>query len=388
MTKDERLATQLHYAYTNAPAVRRLFDDAGVTPADIQTIAGLKHLPVTTKDSLIEMQQQYPPFGGWLAVPLSEVGSIWLSPGPLFDTHDDFTHNNSANVLSQLDYGSDDIVINCFSYHMVPAGLLFHEGFTRCGATVIPMGPGKVDTQLHVILSLGVTGYIGTPSFLSMILDEAVRQGIRPDAIPITKAAFTGEYYPSSLRAKFENIYGIQTSQSYATADLGVIAYENYGEDGLIILDELVVELVDPKTGEVVPAGTPGEVVVTTFSQTYPLVRFGTGDMAVSIPGTNRLQGLVGRSGDAVKVRGMFVHPNQVNIAVAQFPSIVRWGAQVSREDERDYLNIQLEVDGDIDLDEVAAVIKNVIHLSVSNLETIDAVEHSSQIEDLRDWNN
>ena len=387
MSKDKRLAEQVRYAYANAPAVKRLFDEAGISPDDIQSIADLQYIPVTTKDELVYLQQANPPFGGWLAVPLSEVKTVWVSPGPLFDTHDDFSLDNSANTLASLEYGPDDIVINCFAYHMVPAGLLFHEGFTRAGATVVPMGPGKIDTQLDVIMRLGVNGYVGTPSFLGMILDAALELGIQPNEIPINKAVFTGEYYPPTLRAKFEGEFGIMTSQAYATGDIGIIAYENYGEEGLILLDELVVELVDPKTGEVVPDGTPGEVVVTTFSHTYPLLRFGTGDMAVSIPGTNRLRGLVGRTGDAVKVRGMFVHPNQVNLALSQFPNITDWTGQVTRVDERDYLYIQVVVsNGDVNVDEVQAVIKKFVQLSVNHLEITDHIQNSRQIEDTRDW--
>lgn len=386
MTKNQHLTEQLRYAYANAPAVKRLFDTAGLSPDDIQTIDDLKHIPVTTKDDLIRLQQDDPPFGGWLAVPLSEVETVWLSPGPLFDTHDDFSYDNSARLLGKLGYGSGDIVINCFAYHMVPAGLLFQEGFTRAGATIVPMGPGKIDTQLDVIMRLGVNGYVGTPSFLAMILDEAVAQGIQPADIPLNKAFFTGEYYPPSLRTKFEDEFSIRTAQVYATADIGVIAYENYDEEGLILLDELIIELVDPKTGEVVPEGTPGEVVVTSFSATYPLIRFGTGDMAVGIPGTNRLRGLVGRTGDAVKVRGMFVHPSQVNSAISQFPAIINWEAQVTRADERDYLNIQVEVNNQVNLDEVRALIKNSIHLSINHLEIVDHIENSRQIEDTRDW--
>lgn len=385
MSKDQRLAEQVQYAYAHAPAVKQLFDDAGLAPTDIQSVADLKHVPVTTKDELIRLQRENPPFGGWLAVPISEIDTIFLSPGPLYDTHDNFSLNNSAKLLTHLGYGPGDIIMNCFSYHMVPAGLLFHEGYTRAGATVIPMGPGKIDTQIDVMLSLGINGYIGTPSFLAMILDAAVEQGIT-DQLSLDKALFTGEYYSPALRVKFEDEFGLTTSQCYATGDLGVIAYENYGEEGLVLMDELIVELVDPKTGEVVPDGTPGEVVVTTFSEAYPLLRFGTGDMAVSIPGTDRLRGLVGRTGDAVKVRGMFVHPNQVNVAIAQFPAITKWGAQVTREDERDYLNLQIETTDDVNLDDVKGLIKNFIHLSVNILKIVDRVENPGQIEDTRNW--
>jgi phenylacetate-CoA ligase len=387
VTKNRQLAAQVHYAYTHAPAVRRLFDQTGLSPKDIQTVDDLRRVPITTKDMMIQYQEHDPPFGGWLAVPLHQVATIWLSPGPLFDAHDDSTHNNSAKVLSFLGYVPGDLVINCFAYHMVPAGLLFHEGLLRCGVTVLPMGPGNTQTQVEVILRLGVNGYIGTPSFLAMILDEAARQGIGPKALPLNKALMTGEYYPPSLRARFENEYGILTAQCYATADFGVIAYEVYGEEGMTWSDDLIVELLDPASGEPVLPGTPGEVVVTNFSQVYPLIRFGTGDMAIAIPETNQLRALVGRTGEAVKVRGMFVHPNQLNLALAQFPAISQWEAQVSREDSRDLLHLQIEVtDPRLDLEMVSGMVKNIVHLSINTIEIVDKVQEPRRIKDLRAW--
>lgn len=388
MDKNQRLHAHLTYAYEHAPAVKALFDEAGLTPDDIQSTADLAKLPVTSKDMLIQQQQANPPFGGWNAVPVSDIDTIFLSPGPLYDPHDDATTENAGDILRQAGFGPDDVVINAFLYHMVPAGILFHEGLVQAGATVVPIGPGNIEVHLKVMQDLGATGYVGTPSFLAMILDKAAEMGLPKEAITIQKASFSAEPYPPSLRHKFENEYGMQTGQSYATADFGTIAYQLPGQQDFHLRDDLVVELADPQTGQPVPEGTPGEVVVTNFSRVYPLVRLGTGDMAVMVPGTGRLYGLVGRSGEAVKVRGMFVHPNQLRMAVPQIEGVQQWAAVVEREDSRDVLALHLTVsdEAEIDAEQVKQLVKQAVRVTVDAVHVVETVENAGQITDRRDW--
>lgn len=380
------LNEQMAFAYEHAPAVRALFDRAGIAPDAIRDIKDLEQLPVTSKDSMMEMQQADPPFGGWNAVPITEMGAVFLSPGPLFDAHDAAMMENAGRVLQDIGFGPGDIVLNGFMYHMVPAGLLFHEGMQQAGATVVPMGPGNTDLQVQVMLALGINGYVGTPSFLSLILDKAEDMNIPREAIPMKKAFFTGEPYPASLRQRFEGDYGMTTAQSYATADLGIIAYQMPGDNDFILRDDIIIELVDPQTGQPVPDGTPGEVVVTTFSRVYPLIRYGTGDMAVMVPGTNRLFGLVGRSGDAVKVRGMFLHPNQLNFVLPQLPGVQAWEAVVSRENNRDELTLNLVTSQPLEEAHVKQMVKQTARLTVDRVNFVDSVQEAGKVRDLRDW--
>jgi phenylacetate-CoA ligase len=387
---NERLKSQLAYAYANAPAVKSMFEQAGLALNDVQMVVDLQKLPVTSKDRFIEMQQANPPFGGWLAVPIEHLHRIYLSPGPIFDPFaiEDQSFEDVVDALTRAGFGKGDIVLNAFLYHMVPAGLFFDEGIRRAGAVVVPLGPGNVDIQVKVILDLKIVGYIGTPSFLSMILDKMAEMGIPKEVIPLRKAFFSAEPYPPSLRAKFEGEYGLKTSQAYATADLGIVAYEVYGEQGFILPKNLIVELVDPQTGEWVPEGTPGEVVVTTFDKAYPLLRFGTGDMAVMIPGAGRLFGLVGRSGEAVKVRGMFLHPNQLRFATASFNGIAAMQAIVTRDGDYDRVTLQVvKQDGaNLDPEALKNAIKQVAQLSINAVEFVEAVDGQRLIVDARQW--
>ncbi|MBI5927909.1 MAG: phenylacetate--CoA ligase family protein [Chloroflexi bacterium] len=388
---DKRLKDHLGYAIDHAPAVQAIFEKAGLRADDVQTVADLQKLPVVSKDHFVEMQQANPPFGGWLGVPMERLQRIYLSPGPIFDPlglDDAESFDDVELALSQAGFDKGDIVVNAFLYHMVPAGLFFDEGLRRVGAVTVPMGPGNTETQIKVMLDLKVAGYVGTPSFLAMILDKMTEMGIPKSAIPLKKAFFSAEPYPPSLRAKFEGDYGLKTSQAYATADLGIVAYEVYGEKGFILPKNLIVELVDPQTGQWVEEGTPGEVVVTSFSKVYPLLRFGTGDMAVMIPGAGRLFGLVGRSGEAVKVRGMFLHPNQLRFATASFVGIAGLQAVVTREGTYDHVTLKVAQQAGATVDEEAlkAAIKQVAHLSINAVEFVETIEGQRLIVDERIW--
>ncbi len=386
---NHRLREHLAYAYENAPAVKAIFDNQGLKPADIQTVADLVKLPITSKDDFSAMQQANPPFGGWLGVPPSQLDRIYLSPGPIYDPHSSRSSavaDDAAVTLKAAGFGIGDIVINAFLYHLVPAGLLFDEAMIAAGATVVPLGPGNTEIHVKVLLDLQVTGYVGTPSFLSIILDKVAEMGIPKEALSLKKAFFSAEPYPVSLREKFEKDYGMETAQAYATADLGVIAYQVFGQQDFTIPANQIVELVDPNTGELVEEGTPGEVVVTKFDRVYPLLRFGTGDMAVTIPGTGRLYGLVGRSGDAIKVRGMFLHPNQLRAAMSNFDTIQKMQAIITRDGVRDVVELHVVKTGDVNLEALKGTLQQLARLSINDITFVDAIEGERIIVDNRKW--
>ncbi len=361
--KDARVREIVRYAYENAPGFRRLMESAGLTPDDVQGVDDLERVPVLSKDKLVELQRQDPPFGGFLAVSLSQLKHIFLSPGPLYEPHgpDEGWVEGAAEVFRAAGFGPGDVVVNTFAYHLVPAGLHLDAALQAVGCTVVPAGVGNTDLQVMILRDLQVTGYVGTPSFLMTLLKKAEEKGlnVRED-LALKHTLFTAEPYPPSLRRTFEEEYGLRTTQAYGTADLGLVAYECEAVSGLHISDAVVLEIVDPATGKRQPPGEAGEIVVTNFSRTYPLIRFGTGDLsaiteepcACGRPGP-RLLGIMGRVGDAVKVRGMFVHPNQLRAVAARFPAVARLQAVVTRPEHRDELTLRVEL-GDPNADREA----------------------------------
>lgn len=350
----ERLRHIVRYAYDNAPAVKQKFDAVGLDPAAIQTPADLEQVPVTTKDELVGLQQKNPPFGGFLAVPLETLKRIYFSPGPLYDpqAEEEVVAEAAAEAFRAAGFGPGDIVLNTFSYHLVPAGILLDEALQQVGCTVIPTGVGNTELQLKMAMDLKATGYVGTPSFLMTLIKKAEEMGLDfQEQFALSKALFSAEPYPPSLRQQFEEGYGLTTAQAYGTADLGLIAYECEQASGMHFSGEVILELVDPATGQRVGPGQPGEVVVTTFNETYPLIRFGTGDLSAYTDEpcpcgrtSSRLIVILGRVGDAVKVRGMFVHPNQLRHAAARFPALGRVQAIITRPEHRDQMVVRAEL--------------------------------------------
>ncbi len=361
MSLNKRLQEIISHGYKNAPALRSLMDGVGVTPAEIQSLADLPKIPITTKDQLVQMQAANPPFGGWLAVPTSEVQHIFVSPGPIFEPGHEWT----SEVFEALEFGPGDIVINTFAYHMVSAGLMMDATIRATGATVVPTGPGNTENQVDIMIRLGAVGYAGTPSFFKIILEKAEAMNIPRQDIPIKKAFFSAEPYPPSLRAIFEEDYGMITSQGYATAELGVIAYDKTGETSLKLSRNMIVEITDPESGQPVPAGEPGQVVVTTFNKTYPLVRVGLGDLSAFVGEPDdegyhtHIKGWMGRVGDAIKVRGMFLHPVQLKGALAKFEALGNAQAIVTRPETRDYVELRVELkDTSVDKEALSADVK------------------------------
>jgi phenylacetate-CoA ligase len=357
-TIDEKLSAVIATAYENVPAVRERFDAAGLTPEDVRAAADLQKLPVLSKDDIVARQQSDPPFGGMLGVPPGEVRHIFLSPGPIYevDAGDDDTLERMAQLaLEKAGFVKGDTVLNTLSYHLVPAGLLLDQALVDLGCTVAPSGVGNSELQLKLMADLGVTGYVGTPSFLMSLIEKAEQRGDRfRDTFRLKKAFVTAEPLPPSLRQRLTEAYGIEVGNAYGTAELGVLAVSTSPGLAMELLPEPIVEIVDPETGRVVGPGEPGEVVVTLLNPAYPLLRLGTGDMAINgdpAPGSSRQEErtiiLVGRSGEAVKVRGMFVHPNQLRFAVGQVTQPAAVQGAVQRTKGRDYFIVRLALPDD-----------------------------------------
>ncbi len=381
MPFDDRLQAIIAHAYANAPAFKKMMDAAGLSPADIQSYRDLPKLPVTTKEQLLAMQRENPPFGGWLAVPPATVEHIFISPGPLFEPEGgDFPEEWRSAVFAELGIGAGDIVFNTFMYHLTPAGLRLDAAVRATGATVVPTGPGNTEYQVEIMLKLGATGYVGTPGFLKIMFEKAAEMGIPAEKIPVKKALFTAEPYPPSLRTYFEDGFGMRTAQTYATAELGIIAYDTGGEPGMKLSDTMIVEIADPATGQPVPPGEPGQVVVTNFNRTYPMIRLGTGDLSALTgePDADgyywRIKGWLGRVGDAVKVRGMFLHPVQLKSAAAKFPQIGAVQAIITRPETRDHIRVRAELVAET-ADRAALAAKIRAAVSAACRLRVDAVE-------------
>lgn len=338
MAPEERAAFQrellretVPHAYANAPAARRRMDAAGVSPENVRDLADLAKIPPVRKADLKKIQKEELPFGGLAAVPPRGMRRIYVSPGPTYDPEGrEESHWRWEKAFVAAGFRPGDIVQNTFMYHFSPAGLMFDEALIRIGCTVIPAGVGNTELQVQVMRDLRATGYVGTPSFLMTLLEKAMEAGIAPgDGLSLQVALVTAEMLPESLRKRFREEFGIRVRQCYGTADVGSLGYECSKANGMHVPDEIVLELLDPATGQAVSPGEIGEVVVTLPSRTYPLVRFATGDLSIL---TNdpcpcgrtsaRLLRIVGRVDQVTKVKGMFVHPEQVVQLEKRFPEI------------------------------------------------------------------
>jgi len=338
------------FAYEKAPAVRKKMGEAGVRPNDIQDIADLAKIPFTRKTDLKNIQKGELPFGGLAAVPPSALRRIYVSPGPTYDPEGrEETHWRWEKAFVAAGFRPGDIVQNTFMYHFSPAGLMFDEALIRIGCTVIPAGVGNTDMQVQVLKDLRVTGYVGTPSFLMTLLEKAKEIGLMPgDGLHLQVALVAAEMLPESLRKRFQEEFGIQVRQAYGTADVGSLGYECFQASGMHIPDEIVMELVDPASGKPVGPGEIGEVVVTLPNTTYPLVRFATGDLSLytDLPcpcgrTSPRLLRIVGRVDQVTKVKGMFVHPEQVLQMEKKVPEASSLQLVISRSGHDDKMTIR-----------------------------------------------
>jgi phenylacetate-CoA ligase len=337
------LPKQIAHAKAKAPYFSKIL--AEVDPRAVVNREELARLPVTRKSDLHALQQAAPPFGGLAAIAPGALAKIFVSPGSIYDPEGrGKDYWRAARALYAAGFRARDVVQNCFSYHLSPAGSMMEGGLIALGCAVIPGGVGQTETQVATITDLHPIGYVGTPSFLKLILEKA--DELKRDVGSLRKALVSGEAFPAASRDAFI-ARGINAYQVYATADLGTVAYESEAREGLIVDEDVIVEIVRPGTGDPVPDGEVGEVVVTTFNRDYPLIRFATGDLSAVLAGrspcgrTNmRIKGWMGRADQTTKVRGLFVHPHQVAEVMKRFPAIQRARVVVDSVDGGDRMRV------------------------------------------------
>jgi len=350
-----RLPAQIAHAREHTAAFAKLLAD--VDPATITTREALAALPVTRKSELLEVQKGARPFGGFAAVGWGPgCARVFASPGPIYEPEGrrpDYWR--LARAFFAAGFREGDLVHNTFSYHMTPAGSMMETAAHALGCTVFPGGVGQTEQQLEAIAHLSPNAYTGTPSFLRILIEKADEAGL---SVPFTKAFVSGEAFPPSQRDALA-ARGIGAYQAYATADIGLIAYETPAREGLVIDEDVLVEIVRPGTGDPVPDGEVGEVVVTTFNPDYPLIRFGTGDLSAVLAGTSpcgrtnrRIKGWMGRADQTTKVKGMFVHPGQIATVLKRHPEVARARLVVDNPGLSDRMTLHCEAQGSVALND------------------------------------
>ena len=401
---NQRLAEAVEHAYRYAPSAKEMLDRAGVSPSQIRTIKDLEKLPITRKTDLIELQKAKPPYGGFLTIPPEDVERVFISPGPIYEP----LHTKNIKWFAKSFYAAGfrkgDIVINSFTYHMSPAGILFHEALRDCQATPIPMGVGNTEIQIQTMYDMKVTGFVGTPSFLMTLIKRAEEMGYNFGRdFALRHAWFTGEMLAPSVRKILEDEYGISTTQAYAVTEPGgALAYECSQKSGMHLMDDYIIEIVDPETGKQLGPNAVGEIVVTPIhNKIWGLIRFGTGDMSYYTTEpcpcgrtANRLVAIVGRAGDATKIRGMFVVTKQAEQVFNSFERISAFQIVVGRKEQRDTMTFKIELEAqNVDKSRLADDLNNkfqdVCRVKADKIEfvakgTIPA-EHKT-IVDVRTW--
>jgi phenylacetate-CoA ligase len=389
-------------AIESSPGAQERFREAGLEPDAIQDLKDLKALPLIRKIDFSAIQKKTPPFGGFTTKEISQLARVFVSPGPIYDPEgeeEDFWLLRKAFYAGGFRMG--DVVQNTFSYHLTPAGMMCDRGLRDLGCVVVPTGVGNTEIQVNTMKDLGVTGYIGTPSYLMTIIRKAEEMGLNfRDDLSLEMAYVAAEILPPSLRADLQEGYGLHVRQGYITADLGCVAYECSEMDGLHVPEEILVEIIDPATGDPKESGEPGEVVVTTLKESYPLFRFATGDLSAEMPGacscgrtSRRLTGVMGRADEVTKVRGMFVHPGMVNDVLERAEPGLKGQALVTRSGHQDELILRVvtEAEGEAfqQLAETLEKLAREIMKVRARVERITAEELGpwpKKIDDQRSW--
>lgn len=344
----DELKKQLHNARDHAPAYAAILADVDI--ASVNDRITLSAIPLTRKSDIAERQSELPPLGGYAAAPMDSFYNVFASPGGIFEpgaARDDYW--NFARGLYAAGIRAGDLIHNTFSYHFTPAGLMVDSAARALGCPVFPGGIGQTELQVQVMARLKPRAYCGTPSFLKIILDKAAEMKISVDTLSLGLVG--GEALPGSLRTELSDS-GVDVVQFYGTADLGMVAYESSAKEGMILEEKVIVEIVRPGTGEPVAEGEVGEIVVTTLSPEYPLIRFATGDLSAFMSGNSpcgrtnrRIKGWMGRADQTAKVRGMFVHPSQVASVVSRHDELLRARLVIGRVDNQDVMTLKCEIE-------------------------------------------
>jgi len=343
----EQLREQLHYAKANIPAYADLLQ--AVDPEEITDRALLARLPVTRKSEMAEAQAKAPPLGGYTDLKGRRLPRVFASPGAIFEPQADSENFwRLARALHAAGCREGDLVHNTFSYHFTPAGFMLESGAHALGCTVFPAGVGQTELQVQAMAHLRPSFYVGTPSFLKILLDKA--KAMQADISSLKLGLVSGEALPGPLRTELSDS-GVDVLQGYATADVGLIGYESQSQEGLLLDEEILLEIVRPGTGDPVDPGEVGEVLVTPLKPGYPLIRFATGDLSATLDGVSpcgrtspRIKGWMGRADQITKVRGMFVHPSQVAAVVVRHTEIRRARLEVTRVEDADAMRLLCEV--------------------------------------------
>jgi len=400
---NQKLRGIIQYAYKNSIAFKNKMDSVGLKPKDIQTIKDLEKLPITKKAELVELQKKNPPFGGFEGVPVNELRRIFISPGPIYEPGEmEYNELGWAQGMYAGGFRPGDIAINTFSYHMVPFALhMVDNSLHRIGCISIPTGVGNTEQQVNILKNLKANGFCGTPSFLLNIAEKAEEMGFDLKKDLNLKVGFVAaEMLPESLRSKLEEKFGMIIRQTYGTADIGCLGYECIKKNGMHIPDDKIIEIVDPETGKQLGPGKTGEIVATTFNKVYPLIRFGTGDLSILTEtpcpcgrASPRLVKILGRVDQVTKVRGLFVHPGQVDEVASRYPQIAKYQVVVKRKEDKDEMIFKIELKEEVPQpeklkQEIEQSIRDVMKIrgDVQFVPEGTIPEGAKKIEDQRTW--
>jgi len=392
------LAALLEHAWASAPGVRRRLEQVGLSPKNVRSTDDLARLPVIKKSAMPDLQKADPPFGGFCTVPLAKIRKIFVSPGPIFEPMGPEVSGFHAETgLFAGGFRPGDVVINTFSYHLTPAAHELDESLNLIGCSVVPTGVGQTEIQVTIAKAVGASGYVGTPSFLMTILAKAKEMGV--GRLPLQVAQVGAEPFTESMRREMQDQHGIMARQGFGTADLGMLAYECAEASGMHLVEDAITQVCDPTTGEPLPNGQIGELVATVNNRTYPMVRFGTGDLTVITDEpcacgrtSARMLGWRGRADEVTKVRGMFIHPRQADEIVARVKGVTRYQVVVGREGHSDTLTLRVELGAGADAHALAAALEAGMR-DVMKLRGIVAIvaagtiaENAKKISDERKW--
>jgi phenylacetate-CoA ligase len=392
---DERIATVLAPAAERISALGDRVREAGLEPSELTTIDELDRISILTKDDLVDVQAAAPPFGGLLGADAA-VRRIFQSPGPLYEPElDEPDPWRWRPAFEAAGFHASEIVLNAAGYHLTPLGAMLEEGVRALGGVVVPGGVGNLDLQAQVCVDLGVTGYVGLPSYLKALLDKADELGLG-SSLRLERAFVLAEPLPPSLRALLEERISV-VSQGYGTAEGGNLGYECDRQAGFHVPDDALVEVCDLDTGRGLWDGEEGQVVFTLFRADYPLVRIGTGDLSAFVPepcecgrSTPLIAGWLGRVGEAIKVRGMFLHPRQIRSVMAEVPEVTAYRFVVEREEHRDRLRCELVPAASADAATVVETVKERVRSGLRFNADVDAVESleadAPALVDTRTW--
>ncbi len=353
----KNLSEILRYGYRYSKAIRSRFDVMGIKPERVKDLKDLEKLPITKKTDLVTAQKQTLPFGGFEVVPPKGMRRIYISPGPVFEPGEwDYKDIRWVQALFACGIRRGDIVLNTFNYHLTPLAFMLDESLKMLGASVVPVGPGNLSMQIQLMRQLHVSGFLGTPSLLMSVVEaaEGMSLDLRKDLF--LKAAFVGaEMFPESLRQKLEGKLGILIRQVYGTVDVGCLGYECPEKTGMHIPEDVMVEIVDTETGKQLEMGATGEIVATTFSRIFPMIRFSTGDLSYLIKDrcpcgrtSPRLGKILGRTDQVTKVWGIFIHPWQADDVMAKFSEVANYQIVVNRKEYRDVMTVYIELKKDV----------------------------------------